>query len=106
MNGMRDILDIAFDSSCETPLSFYWNGALGLFCGTSAAAPTFAGIIADIDQAAGHGLGFLNPSLYSIASSDPGAFHDVTSGCSFVGTGSSTGHTPPLVTAVAEGGTS
>lgn len=94
-NGMRDIPDLALDSSCETPLATYWNGGISWFCGTSAAAPTFAGILADIDQAAGHSLGFLNPSLYSIASSDPEAFHDVTSGCSIVGTGSSTGPNPP-----------
>lgn len=88
-NGMRDMPDIAFDSSCETPLSFYWKGGLRWFCGTSAAAPTFAGIVADIDQAAGHGMGFLNPMLYSIASSDPEAFHDIVSGCSIVRNGSS-----------------
>jgi kumamolisin len=88
-NGMRDIPDIALDSSCETPVSVYWNSASRTFCGTSAAAPIFAGIIADIDQAAGQSLGFLNPMLYSIASSDPGAFHDVVSGCSVVRNGSS-----------------
>jgi kumamolisin len=93
-NGMRDIPDIALDSSCETPPAVYWNGASRSFCGTSAAAPLFAGIVADIDQAAGKSLGFLNPLLYSIASSDPGAFHDVASGCSVVrnGTGYSTGY--------------
>jgi subtilase family serine protease len=87
-NGMRDIPDIAFDSSCDTPVSFYWNGGPGWFCGTSAAAPLFAGIVADIDQAAGRSLGFLNPKLYSIASSDPGAFHDIVSGCSILRNGS------------------
>jgi subtilase family serine protease len=87
-NGMRDMPDIALDSSCETPLSFYWKGGLGSFCGTSVAAPVFAGIVADIDQAAGQSLGFLNPMLYSIASSDSGAFHDVVSGCSVVRNGS------------------
>ena len=50
--------------------------------------------MADIEQAAGHRLGFLNPSLYALASSDPSAFHDVVSGCSSVESGStvSTGY--------------
>lgn len=83
-NGYRDIPDIALDASCSTGYAFYWNGSLGYFCGTSGGAPTFAGIVADIVQAAGHSLGLLNPSLYSLASSDPSAFHEVTSGCSLV----------------------
>ena len=87
-NGRRDMPDIALDSSCETPVSFYWKGGQGSFCGTSAAAPLFAGMVADLDQAAGRSLGFLNPMLYSVASSDPGAFHDIVSGCSVVRNGS------------------
>jgi hypothetical protein len=35
-------------------------------------------------------VGFLNPLLYSIASTDPSVYHDVTSGCSLVEVGSST----------------
>ncbi|KAJ7504951.1 family S53 protease-like protein [Mycena galericulata] len=64
-----------------------WNfeivagGDVGLVGGTSASAPTFAGIIALInDQLLAAGkpvLGFLNPFLYSAAST---AFTDITSG--------------------------
>jgi subtilase family serine protease len=32
--------------------------------GTSLASPLLAGVIADVDQAAGASLGFLNPALY------------------------------------------
>jgi len=49
--------------------------------GTSAAAPTFAGIIALLNQNLGaSGLGNVNPSLYSLAASNPAAFHDVPAG--------------------------
>ena len=44
--------------------------------GTSVAAPTFAGIEADAQQAAGHPLGFANPAIYRRYSTP--AFHDVT----------------------------
>ena len=49
--------------------------------GTSAAAPTFAGIIALLNQHLGaSGLGNINPSLYSLAASNSTAFHDVPPG--------------------------
>jgi subtilase family serine protease len=44
--------------------------------GTSVACPTFAGIEADAQQAAGHALGFANPAIY--ARYGTGAYHDVT----------------------------
>jgi subtilase family serine protease len=40
--------------------------------------------VADIVQAAGHPVGFMNPSFYSIAVSNPAAFHQITTGCSLV----------------------
>src|SRR5208282_4333543 len=66
-NHRRNIPDVALDASCDTPYAKYFDAAPGWFCGTSAAAPTFAGIIADIDQAAGGRIGFLNPTLYALA---------------------------------------
>jgi subtilase family serine protease len=44
--------------------------------GTSVASPTFAGIEADAQQAAGHDLGFANPAIY--ARFRTSAFHDIT----------------------------
>lgn len=44
--------------------------------GTSVACPTFAGIEADAQQAAGHDLGFANPVIYRRYGTQ--AFHDVT----------------------------
>ncbi len=44
--------------------------------GTSVSSPTFAGIEADAQQAAGHPLGFANPAIYDRYGTN--AFHDVT----------------------------
>ncbi len=44
--------------------------------GTSVSCPTFAGIEADAQQAAGHPLGFANPAIYRRYGTD--AFRDVT----------------------------
>ena len=50
--------------------------------GTSAAAPTFAGIVALINQQMNtpKGQGNINPTLYSMAATSPAAFHDITVG--------------------------
>ena len=45
--------------------------------GTSLASPLLAGIVADAGQAAGVSLGFLNPLLYSMDTSDPSSIEDV-----------------------------
>jgi subtilase family serine protease len=53
-----------------------------IFGGTSAGSPQWAAITALADQAAGHRLGFLNPTLYNLAASAfyHSIFHDVTVG--------------------------
>jgi subtilase family serine protease len=49
--------------------------------GTSVGAPSFAGIVALINQATGSkGLGNVNSTLYSLAVSAPTSFHDITTG--------------------------
>lgn len=47
--------------------------------GTSEASPLFSGVVAVADQAAGHDLGLLNPSLYSVGAGGPGLV-DITAG--------------------------
>jgi len=57
------------------------NGYLDVVGGTSCGAPAFAGIVALLNQYLGSsGLGNVNPTLYSLATSTPAAFHDVTTG--------------------------
>jgi subtilase family serine protease len=58
---------------------------LTAFGGTSVAAPSFAGILALIEQKLGvpQGLGNVNPALYTLASNATTygtAFHDITTG--------------------------
>ena len=49
--------------------------------GTSAAAPTFTAILALVNQFIGNsGVAPINPTLYSLAASQPSLFHDVTGG--------------------------
>ena len=60
------------------------NNELLIVDGTSCSAPIFAAVIALANAArlaAGLPvLGFMNPALYAIAVSTPGAFHDITAG--------------------------
>lgn len=73
-NGFRTT-----DSNTNATTTF--NNSLSGVGGTSAGAPTFAGILALINQATNsQGLGNVNPMLYSLAASSPAAFHDITSG--------------------------
>jgi subtilase family serine protease len=52
--------------------------------GTSSGSPQWAGLIAIADQMAGRDLGYINPALYSLASSNSATyasdFFDVTTG--------------------------
>jgi hypothetical protein len=48
--------------------------------GTSASSPSFASVVALMNQAAGGRLGNINPQLYAIESSTPSPFHDITVG--------------------------
>jgi subtilase family serine protease len=102
-DGMRDVPDISLNSSnAHDPYlicsqEFYTvNNLTATTCtsgfrasdqsfaavgGTSVAAPTFAGILAILNQGLGaNGLGNINPNLYSLSASTPSAFHDITSG--------------------------
>jgi hypothetical protein len=94
-DGKRDVPDIALNASpahdpyltcgpgdCTNGFRDSSNNfaAVG---GTSAGAPTFAGILALINEAtSSNGLGNVNPMLYSLAAnnSSNNVFHDVTSG--------------------------
>jgi subtilase family serine protease len=64
------------------------QGFLDIVGGTSAGAPTLAGILALINQSQGNtppmGLGPVNPKLYLLAQFSPSAFNDVTTGNNIV----------------------
>jgi pseudomonalisin len=66
---------ICSNGSCAS--GFTSTSATG---GTSFGAPTFAGILALINQRTSSSQGNVNPTLYSLAQSTPTAFHDITTG--------------------------
>ncbi len=75
----RGIPDVSMSAACsglvDTYQSFGGPTPPGWYyvCGTSEAAPLFAGIVALADQEAHHPLGLLNPALYSMKRNhDPG----------------------------------
>lgn len=88
----RDVPDVSLSASgAHDPYVIYANGALMAIGGTSAASPSFAGILAILNQylvANGEltkpGLGNLNPALYSLAAGTTGLFHDITQGNNIV----------------------
>ncbi|HEY3992041.1 MAG TPA: S53 family peptidase [Ktedonobacteraceae bacterium] len=82
LKGQRGIPDIAANADPLSAMAVYIDGQWQQVGGTSAATPTWAGIIAVADQMAGHPLGFLNPALYKVATSSTAAsdFRDITSG--------------------------
>ena len=81
----RGVPDISMDASCRTYVIVLdtapgYGGYYGV-CGTSAASPMFAGVVAIADQVAGTDLGLINDDLYSLAhSSQLHGLFDVTKG--------------------------
>jgi subtilase family serine protease len=72
----RGVPDVSMDASCESSVAIYGSFYIGPgrwnpICGTSLAAPLFAGVVALADDYAGHGkphsLGLINPAIYTIA---------------------------------------
>jgi len=72
--------DVSFNSAVYGGVLAYLGflGAWGVFGGTSAASPAWAGIMALVNQAHGSPMGFVNPSIYNIGNSK--SFHDITQG--------------------------
>jgi subtilase family serine protease len=85
LGGMRGIPDVSWNADPGTPiliyLSFFGPSAAGYYTigGTSEGSPDWAGLVADLDQLAGHPLGLINPYLYALGAAGIG-FHDITSG--------------------------
>jgi subtilase family serine protease len=80
----RTVPDVAFPASVIYPVVF--DAQLVLVGGTSAAAPTWAGAIAQLNQVLGRRVGFLNRELYRLGQEQQrggaAVFHDVTQGSS------------------------
>jgi subtilase family serine protease len=103
-DGARDVPDIALaagpnhdgymlcvnDPSASPPQLPCTNGFLDstgvpdVAGGTSFGAPTFAGIVAILNQKTVSRQGNINPALYALSAANVGAFHDITTGNNIV----------------------
>jgi uncharacterized protein (TIGR03437 family) len=90
-DGARDVPDLAFSAAGHDAYLLVVEGGNGAVAGTSCGTPTFAGIVALLNQyqiknahQTAPGLGNINPQLYRLAQSSPSAFHDITSGSNTV----------------------
>ncbi len=95
LSQFRQVPDLSFSAASFTPgfLVECTLNATGSDCaatggdsvdipigGTSAASPSFAGVVAILNQAVGERLGNINPLLYAVSAATPAAFHDITVG--------------------------
>ena len=83
----RYVPDVSFAAAVHDAYLIIYNNSLTAVAGTSAAAPSFAGVIALMNQyQINHkfqllpGLGNINPQLYRLAQSGLPVFQDVTNG--------------------------
>jgi uncharacterized protein (TIGR03437 family) len=84
----RDIPDVSLTASAaHDPYVIAYFGGFYTVGGTSASTPSFAGIVAMLNQylvangtIAKPGLGNINPGLYRLAQANDGSFHDTTGG--------------------------
>ena len=99
----RGVPDISMSASCNGAVNVYSSFTPGdpgwsLTCGTSEATPEFAAIVALADQVAGHWLGLINPTLYTLLAERAPGLVDVTSGNNTVSFYQGTATKPHVVT--------
>lgn len=79
--GKRAVPDLALTAASHDGYLINENGSWWVIAGTSAASPSFAGIMAVVEQRlGGAGQGNVNPSLYLMASSGQSPFHPTPTG--------------------------
>ena len=80
-NGMRAVPDVAMSASAHDGYVIAENGSFYVIAGTSAASPSFAGVMALVVQAKGGvGQGNANPTLYALSNASKSPFHATPSG--------------------------
>jgi subtilase family serine protease len=83
-DGKRDVPDVSLTSSGHDGYLIYQEGSLYVVGGTSAASPSFAGVMALVVQHAAARQGNANTAFYSLASKQraggAAVFHDIISG--------------------------
>lgn len=86
-DGKRDVPDVSLTAAYHDGYTVVQGGFLGFIfamSGTSASAPSFAGMVALVNQKTKSAQGNINPVLYALAqkqaSGGAAVFHDVTAG--------------------------
>jgi hypothetical protein len=80
-NGMRAVPDVALSAAAHDGYVIYENGSWWIISGTSAASPSFAGVMALVVQAkGGAGEGNANAGLYPLLNVARNPFHATPSG--------------------------
>ena len=83
-DGKRDVPDVSLTASGHDAYLVYLYGSLNAISGTSAAAPSFAGLMALVNQKANARQGLANSVLYPLAAKQAAGgaavFHDITTG--------------------------
>ncbi|MBZ5674638.1 MAG: S8 family serine peptidase [Acidobacteriia bacterium] len=89
--NFRAVPDVSLSAAGHDGYRVISEGLFFVDSGTSAAAPSFAGILALVNQyqelnfaQTGSGQGNINPNLYSLARNTSGVFHDVINGDNIV----------------------
>ncbi len=87
----RDVPDVSFSAAGHDGYLVEYNGVLYVFGGTSCSTPSFAALVALLNQyqiSKGYqtsaGLGNINPQLYRLAQTAPSIFHDTVTGSNAV----------------------
>ena len=83
-DGYRDVPDVSLSAAEHDGYLIFYNGSLGVIGGTSASAPSLAGLFAIVNQKWASAQGNVNPVLYPLAikqsQGGPLVFHDINSG--------------------------
>ena len=80
-NGMRAVPDVATSASAHDGYIIVENGSYYVISGTSASAPSFAGVMAlVVETHGGLGQGNANPSLYALLNASKSPFHATPGG--------------------------
>lgn len=74
----RGVPDVSANADPDTGYAVYFQGAMTVVGGTSAASPLWAALTARVNQARGTPVGYFQPQLYPLGSQS--AFHDITVG--------------------------
>src|ERR1700740_2598508 len=82
--GRRDVPDVSLTSAGHDGYLIYQEGSLYVVGGTSAASPSFAGLMALVVQHAAARQGNANTAFYALAGKQraggASVFHDITNG--------------------------